>query len=555
MNRTLKPFTGFALLICLALGSGLVSTPALAASKARGTVFHDQNNNGTREADESGIAGLLVSNGREIVPSDAHGRWTLPLTDDAVLFVITGKGWAAPLDARGLPRFYYIHKPNGSPNTRYPGQARTGPLPASIEFPLLPAQDADAFSIFVMGDPQPRNQEQVDYLARDVISEMAQVQGPLLGISLGDIASDDLSLYDPINDAMRLIGLPWYNVPGNHDVNYDVDRDEDSDESFSAIYGPPSYAFQRGKVHFLILDDVIYQGQARAEEIKTRKLSGQRPYVGGFREDQFRFIENYLRHVPRDHLVVLNMHIPLFQRRTSYYEGIESFRKADRERLFALLKQHPHSLSLSAHTHFQQQTYFKAADGWLQDQPHHHVNLGAACGDWFSGLPTYDGFPDATMRDGTPNGYALIHFDGNDYRIRYKVAGADASKQMSLHLPYPVTPAALMDTAIYANVYMGSEYTRVWVRFTPHERWLEMHRSYEPDPRTRAMFDYQSALFAALPPELATRYRRISEPQPTEHLWKAALPTDLPRGFHLAEVRALQRSGEEYQERISFRVE
>lgn len=552
INRATRMLLARSRWMCLGIAS-LLATSVLADSTARGLVFHDENGNSARDRGEAPLAGIPVSNGSDIVLTDASGKWELPAREDTVLFVIPQQGWRPSLGKHHLPDFHYVHEPEGSPASEYEAQAPTGALPASIEFPLRQSTVGETFSIFVFGDPQPSNQQHVDFLARDVIAEVAGVDGPVFGLSLGDIVNNDLSLYEDLNGAIGLIGLPWYNVPGNHDINFDAASDRHSDETFESVFGPPSYAFQQGKVHFLILDDVIYSGAEQAGDLEPERPKGQKPYIGGFRDDQFAFIENYLQLVPRDHLVVLAMHIPLFQRATSYYDGIESFRDEDRKKLFELLKNHPHTLSLSAHTHFQKQYFFKEEEGWPQDQPHHHFNAGTTCGDWFQGLPTYDGYPDATMRDGTPNGYATIAFDGNQYRIRYKVAGADESKQMSLHLPPVVEREALSATYLFANFYMGTEFSKGYFRIDGTGNWREMKRSYEADPRTIEMYAFQLQAFSKLPEDLG--YRLMSKPHPSDHLWKSPLPGGLEPGFHLADVKMVDRFGREYLDRITFRVQ
>src|SRR5699024_1358352 len=128
-----------------------------------------------------------------------------------------------------------------------------------------------------------------------------------------------------------------------------------SDETYEAHFGPANYAFNYGKVHFIILDDVLYPDPR-----------GERKYWGGFRKDQLQFIKNDLKHVPKDHLVVLAFHIPI-----SAPNG-DAFRDKDRENLFKLLNRFPLTLSLSAHTHIQRQDFFGREKGWKQDTPHHH---------------------------------------------------------------------------------------------------------------------------------------------------------------------------------------
>ena len=39
----------------------------------------------------------------------------LEVSDDTILFVIKPRGFMTPVDENRLPKFYYIHKPHGSP--------------------------------------------------------------------------------------------------------------------------------------------------------------------------------------------------------------------------------------------------------------------------------------------------------------------------------------------------------------------------------------------------------------------------------------------------------
>ena len=85
--------------------------------------------------------------------------------------------------------------------------------------------------MIVMGDPQPATRQQVRFYANDVIAEL--IDSPaLFGMSMGDIVHNDLSLFDPVNAVQGLVGKPWYNVLGNHDINFDSTDDENSDETF-----------------------------------------------------------------------------------------------------------------------------------------------------------------------------------------------------------------------------------------------------------------------------------------------------------------------------------
>ena len=85
------------------------------AGEATGVVFHDKNKNGIHDEGEPGIPKVAVSNQREVVVTNAEGKWKLPHGDDTIFFVIKPSGWKTPVNEVQLPQFYYIHKPNGSP--------------------------------------------------------------------------------------------------------------------------------------------------------------------------------------------------------------------------------------------------------------------------------------------------------------------------------------------------------------------------------------------------------------------------------------------------------
>ena len=380
---------------------------------ARGFVFDDKNGNGKRDGDEPGIQGIRVSNGTSIVKTDEDGRYVLPIDNDTIIFVIKPRDWATPLNRNHLPQFYYIHKPNGSPqNFRFAGVAPTGPLPQSIDFPLLRRVEPDKFKAIMFGDPQPKNVAEVEYMSHDIIEQIIseQAHGAAFGVTLGDIVFDDLSVMEPHNQSVALIGIPWYNVIGNHDLNLEAQTDDQSDETFERIYGPSYYSFDYGPTHFMVLDDVQWHGP------EGEKKGG---YHGGFSTEQMTFIRNDLALIPKDQLVVLMMHIPL--------DGVR-----DREQLYRLIEQRPATVSLSAHTHYMEHRFLGAENGWKGPKKHHHIVNVTVCGSWWRGREDERGIPHATMSDGGPNGYSIMEFDGQNYKLEMRGANRAASYQMKV---------------------------------------------------------------------------------------------------------------------------
>jgi len=494
---------------------------AVTAQVATGIVYEDRNGNGKKERREPGIPGVSVSNGREVVQTDADGRYTLPARDDMILSVIKPTGYQVPVNELNQPQFFYIHKPSGSPELKYAGTPPTGELPGSVDFGLIRSEEPERFRAFIFGDPQPYNLKEIDYFAKAIVSEVEKAEDRVFGLSLGDIAGDNLDLDEPYSRVIARAGIPWYNVMGNHDMNYDATEDKYADEAFEAHFGPANYAFNYGKVHFIVLDNILYPD--------PRDGKG---YWGGFREDQLEFVENDLKFVPKDYLVVVSFHIPLLG-------NGNAFRSEDRERMLELLAQFPHTLSLSAHTHYQKQHFHKG---------HHHYNVGTTSGDWYSGSFGPDGTPSSMMRDGTPKGYATLTFDGNQYVIDYKVAGQPEDYRMEIHTPKVVPHNARYNGEITVNFFAGGEKDTVEYRID-NGPWKTMQRVEAFDPTLEYIhheWDYSTTLPSG---------RRPSHPILSSHSWKARIPSDLPVGEHRVEVRVKDMFGRTHTDTRTYRIQ
>jgi N terminal of Calcineurin-like phosphoesterase len=281
---------------------------AAAPTTVSGVVYENRSGGAQRAASDSGIAGVLVSNGRDVVKTDAAGRYTLPIDEESIVFVIKPSGYAVPLDEAMLPRFYYIHQPAGSPASlklRYRGIEPTGTLPNSVDFALRKVDEPQKFDVIVFTDPQPESAAEVDFIRDDVVAGLIGNHTAAFGITCGDIMFDDLSLYPRLNSIIAQLGVPWYNIGGNHDLNYEAPDARYSRETFKRTFGPPYYAFEYGGALFLMLDNVDYLG---AEA--TRPYSAGK-YEGRIGERQLAFIANVLKETPAEKLIVTALHIPL----------------------------------------------------------------------------------------------------------------------------------------------------------------------------------------------------------------------------------------------------
>ncbi len=525
-----------------------IGNSVAANSTATGTVFLDTNGNQVKDDNEEGLSGVRVSNGQEVVQTDANGKYSLEVSDDTILFVIKPRGYMTPIDENHLPKFYYIHKPNGSPKgLKYEGIAPTGPLPKSIDFPLIEQPEPDTFKVLVFGDTQPRNMQEIEWLAHDVIEEVIGTDA-VFGLSLGDLVGDNLNLFQPLNEVMATVGIPWYNVYGNHDMNRRATDDRYADETFERVYGPTCYSFDWGQVHFINIDNVHFLPDKEDTP----------PYRSEVGERQLTFIRNDLAFVPKDQLVVVSMHIPLPQMQ-------------DVQELMKLLEDRPHTLSLSAHTHFQRDDFIGAEQGGKEDTPHHHHNHATTSGTWWQGSLDEVGIPHTTMRDGAPNGYGIFTFSGNKYSIRFKAARRPANYQMNIYAPWEVASTKTGKTNVLVNVFGGNKRSKVEFRLDKDGEWKPMTYTPQKDPYYKALKARDDAihrerkLFNSFRETMKSLLKEgVQIPQTGKplqygvaksmHIWQAKLPADVPKGTHVIYVRTTDMFGQTFTGRRIIRV-
>ncbi|ACL58265.1 calcineurin-like phosphoesterase C-terminal domain-containing protein [Methylobacterium nodulans] len=523
-----------------------------------GVVYEDRSGRGRRGPDDAGLPDVLVSNGREVVRTDAQGRYTLPVSDETAIFVIKPTGYALPRDADNIPRFAYLHHPAGTPaalNLRFPGIAPTGPLPASVDFGLTRAEESADFDVILFTDPQPESHAELSYV-RDTAVTRAMGLKAAFGMTTGDVLFDDLSLYARQNRIVGRIGLPWFHIGGNHDLNFEAPDARHSRETFKRIYGAPYYALNHGGVLFLMLDNVHYLGAA------TGSASRGGRYEGRIGEAQFAFVEAVLRETPRDRLVVVAMHIPLA---TDLGPDDPVISTVDRAALLRLLAGRP-CLSVAGHTHTTEHHYLDAAGrpGAPGPEAHHHHVLTAVSGSWWSGPPDRRGIATADSRDGTPHGFHVLSIrGGRDYTTRYVPASEDAGRQMRIVLESqfrgadlaglpdtrlnelfgsPIPAESVGTTDLVVNLFDGGPKSRVRYRINGGAA-IEMVRTRRPDPFVAALY----ARFAA------TKKSWVKA-EPSSHIWTARLPRDLAPGTHRIGVEAADEYGRLHEDGIVLEV-
>lgn len=464
-------------------------------STIRGKVFTDSNSNGIFDNSEKGIKGVCVSNGKEVVQTNENGDWELEKRGNEPVFIIKPAGFAVKVNHILIPQHFI-------PVNEY--------NPSKFNFPLIRQNEIGKFKTLFFGDTQARGMKEVNYIFRDVVEELIGTDA-VFGVSLGDIVADDPELMDDVAAGIAQIGIPWYNIFGNHDSDRNAKTNDERDVTFEKYFGTSTYAFEYGEVAFIGLNNIFFKPDGK--------------YISHFTEEQLEFVENYLRFVPNNKLVVLMMHSPIVA-------------CDNRGKMYSLLEKWEHTFSISGHVHEQINLFIDEKMGWNGKTPHHHLINATVCGSWWCGLKDETGIPHATMNDGAPNGYSVITFDGNKYSVQFKAARRPESYQMNIYLPDEIEKSALDTTKVLTNVFAGSVKSKVEMSIDNGE-WIKMDTIQTIDPdclRMHQLSPFLNEKVNGQPLDEVFGYN-MDYPSKSHHIWQAILPKDIALGTHRLTIR------------------
>ena len=501
------------------------------AETARGIVFDDRDRNGTYDNGETGIGGVAVSNGEEVVLTDDSGRYELDVEAGEVLFFSKPRGYALPVRQDNIPQFFFPYFPDGtSPNLGfyYAGMEPTGSLPDEINFAVHEVAEPEDFNVIWTSDPQVRTHEELDFVRDDVITELVG-EDAAFGLTTGDIMFDDLSLFQRYAEIYGQIGVPWFNVPGNHDMNFHAPEDVRSLDTFTRYFGPRYYSFNWGQTHFIVLDDIYYAGS------DPENPTGFGGYEARIDDRQLDWLRNDLSVVPRENLVVLAMHSPF---RSVASPDDTTTNVQNLPDVLALLEDFENVFAVAGHLHTTEHYYFTPDDGWNGDASFHQHTIATVSGSWWLGDKDDRGIPYTVQMDGTPNGYHIMTVEGTSFSMRYKAAGQPDDYQMRIMLQTGagntlvsnLLSSQLGSVHVLINLFDGGPNTQVDFQIDggtnfPTERVLRR----EPFAQT-----------SYGPPYV---YAPMMEARST-HLWTARLPDQLAPGAHTLTVRATDEYGQ-----------
>ena len=348
-------------------------------------------------ADGKPLANIPVTDGNTIVSTNAKGAYTIASSNEAMFVYITiPAGYEIP--AKDNMAFFYKEiKPVNAI------------FKADFVLSKLKQDDTRHYAI-VWADPQINNKEEAEMLLATAVPDTKELTkrlsatGPVHGIAAGDLSWDAPLIIPAYKKAISETGIPFYQVLGNHDMDINVRTDEQSDSTFKKNMGPSWYSFNRGRAHYVVLDNVFYYSQGYN-------------YMGYITEKQFRWLQQDLQKVAPGSLVFVSMHISAYteeKRRQNAREDNLGAITVNRKYLYELLKPFKAHI-LTGHTHYNENR--------TEAGVYEHIHA-AVCGTWWISK---------LCGDGTPRGYGVYEINGDSLSWYYKSIGYDQNYQMRVY--------------------------------------------------------------------------------------------------------------------------
>jgi hypothetical protein len=472
------------------------ATTVSAKIRVEGTVFRDANGNGIQDKGEAGIRNIPVSNGIEIVFTDSRGKYRLESSPGVSVFPI-------------LPSEYgFSNRPTNVANANFRFvELDSFKFSDSINFGLQPLVPKQSYSFAAVGDIQVKDAEEIGYAAQSVASELATLPSNDFNIMLGDLVNDDPSLFATVRRMLDCFSSPTWTVYGNHDRQ--VLDSTTTDAAYNRCFGASSYAFNRNNTHFLVLNNMLPKGRYG--------------YESALSEDGLLFVENDLKLVPKDRLIVIALHGPLA------FTG-------NKDRLLSLLAGRKHVLVLSGHIHMVARFFHRNDVAVIPE-----IGVGASCGMWWTGEKNEMGIPSALMQCGSYPNYFRIHVTENRFAFDYKAIGRDTSCQMEAWAnPLPQNSGQLGSpdsVQIIVNVFGGSDSTQVFcgVDSIP---MVQMSKAEIISPNVLRLIQLYEKKIYPTTGNTRNPLRKRSSP----HVWQVVLPK-LSGGIHRMRIEAKDNYG------------
>ncbi|MDP4268927.1 MAG: calcineurin-like phosphoesterase family protein [Bacteroidota bacterium] len=393
-----------------------------------------------------GINDVSVTDGINICRTDANGMYKLQSTKQTpFVYFSSPSGYEVPVKL-SVPQFFRVIPKNVSAT-----------LKNDFELKKM-THDDNKHGFIVWVDPQVARPEQIAPM-KDVVNDLHDFlkenkSVPFHAMGCGDIISDNHAFFYTTRQALATLGIPFYQSIGNHDIDFYGKLNEVASKSYEARFGPTYYSFNRGKIHYVVLNDVFYIGRDYF-------------YIGYLTGQQLDWLEQDLKYVRKGSTVVVCFHIPsaLDQSdiKTFSYSNI-STSLTNKKGLYDLLMPFNTHI-ISGHLHSNINVSVKP-----NIMEHIHSSV---CGAWWQGT---------VATDGTPKGYGVFKVDGDSISWFFKSLGKDKSYQFK---QYPLGANPEQPDYITVNVWnWDSKWKVYWYEDGVKIGEMENYKGLDPQSVT-----------------------------------------------------------------------
>ncbi|MBP3774521.1 MAG: calcineurin-like phosphoesterase C-terminal domain-containing protein [Bacteroidaceae bacterium] len=360
-------------ILAMALSLGVMQTATARTMKVMGTVTDMQG---------QPIKGVTVSDGFTAVQTDNDGKYAF-VRNEAAYYV----HYSVPADCEVPVRY------------GHPCFFRKLDRDSVYNFHLLrkPGMKDTKVNLFFIADPQCQNPHHVRRLHNETVPDIREhgktLQGVNYAITLGDIGYTEGEfntnyILPMMREEMKEenMGMKVFQTNGNHDQIYEgLELNTQNPlpmqrylRMFEDLFGPTDYSWNRGDVHIVSMNNVMYD-----------KLNTAGKYHGELTKEQMEWLRQDLSFVPKDKLVLFCCHIPIWGTRNT-------------DTLLQLLSQFPNVYIYSGHIHANRPARHKYGVK--------EFNLAAASGCWWWSR---------LNADGVPHGYQVVNIEGNKIVDQY----------------------------------------------------------------------------------------------------------------------------------------
>lgn len=368
------------------------------------------------------MEGVVVSDGTDVVLTDENGEYRIRSNKSNGFVFVSIPGNYTVATEGNRPRFY--NSLTGSSNQL-----------EIHDFTLMPV-DNTCYTLLIHADQHLANRtDDLEQLSRSVLPDMnamihsEKVKGnKVYSLSLGDISWDQFwraNSFDIMDAAKSLEALECtlFHSIGNHDNNPYISDDWMSSDLFRHNIAPTFYSFNIGEVHYVMLDNIIYNNPDA-----TSSVMGKRTYDRALTQSQLDWLKKDLEILrDKEMPIVICAHVPFYSEPSlKNNEQTTGRNMLNMEALEQILMPYSNITLFSGHYH----RNFNVSSPFVTGIEEH--NIASLSGSlWWTACSGYS--PNHICTDGSPGGYGLLRVDGNKLDYKYKGVGMDEDYQFRVY--------------------------------------------------------------------------------------------------------------------------